>query len=444
MSVPAAKKPLNGPKDAPRREVHRPQPSGAGRRVKVIAGVVAGALALAGSVVALTLTRSGAGTAPEPAPTATGQQVAPSGAPSASGPATAKPLGRLEPVSWWDGRFGEYWRSERPKAIQLSRSADSWDHYSLSYSVDALAAAYQATGKRTYLDDAMTLVENVMATARPSTSLPGSDFKDGFRGWASAQENGGEVPLYESYFWRYATSLLVVIHQTPALDDDGTVKARYRRILAFAERNVAQKWIDRGARNTIYRSRTHMAAHWALITLNLSLLTSDPQRRAQYQAVYTAVDRGMPNNGGASLRGQLQPNPKDGQAYFWSDVWGSTSRPGQDTSHGSGVIAYVVGANRQGVEWTSADLTRFRALLGQVIWPRESLVTEFIDGSGTSNGWLADGWVKLGRYDPDLQRRLERHGVQNDQFMGNGALNAALLRCKPGATGPPACTQRTG
>jgi hypothetical protein len=364
----------------------------------------------------------------------------PSATPSPATTPSATPVGRLESVAWWNRKFHRYWRSERPRAMAMSRSADSWDHYNVSYSLDALTAAYQATGDVDYLDDALTMVDNVMASARPSSSLPGSDFRDSFRGWASSQEGGDEVPLYESYFWRYATSLLEVIHQTRRLDGDAAVQRRYAASLAFAQRNIVQKWVHRGAGNAIYRSRTHMAAHWAMIAANLSVLTTDPSLRAQYRRIITSIDRMLPNYP-SSLRRQLRPNPKDRDAYFWSDVWGSSSRPGQDVSHGSGVIAYVVTAHDLGIDWTQKDIDRFVELLDRVVWPRNGLVTEFVDGSGTGNGWLADGWVKLGRYDADLQRRIERHGVQNDQFLANGALNAALLLCPTTSPGdaPPAC-----
>jgi hypothetical protein len=50
-----------------------------------------------------------------------------------------------------------------------------------------------------------------------------------------------------------------------------------------------------------------------------------------------------------------------------------------------------------------------------------------VDGTGTDNGWYSDGFVKLGRYDAAVQRRLDEHQVVNDQFAANMALNAKLL-----------------
>ena len=39
---------------------------------------------------------------------------------------------------------------------------------------------------------------------------------------------GEEVPLYESYFWRYATGLLVALRESPAVSDDRRYQSRFR------------------------------------------------------------------------------------------------------------------------------------------------------------------------------------------------------------------------
>jgi hypothetical protein len=341
----------------------------------------------------------------------------------AQGTYTGRPL---RSVADWDARFAQAWRSGRADALRLSRSRDSWDHYDASYSVDALTAAFRATGKREYLDDALILVENVVRSAGRSSSLPGSQYRDTFLGWASSRNGGNEIPLYESYFWRYATTLLVVIRQHHELSGDTALQARYRALVSFAEQNVADKWYRRGANQNVFRSRTHMAAHWALISLNLAALTTDATHRSRDLGIVSAVDGGLPNVP-SSLRRQLTDNPADQAAYFWSDVWASTRRPGQDVAHGNGVIAYVVEANGRRSGWTAADMRRFIATLADVIWPHEGRGAAFVDGSGTGTGWFSDGFVKLGRFDAGLQRRLETHQPANGQFLANGALNAAIL-----------------
>jgi hypothetical protein len=329
-------------------------------------------------------------------------------------PVSPPAIDRLKSVAQWTAVFEQSWDYQRQTSLPLSRSTDSWDHYDLSYSVDSCVAMFRATGQRRYLDRALEFVENVAAAAVPSTALPRSSFHDRFRGWGSSKsgEGGDEVPLYESYFWRYGTALL------PVLRDAGLYPDRYRRLLEFVEVNVFEKWYSRGPDETLYRERTHLDAHWALIALNLAAVTADPARRARYLEVAGRID--------GRLHGQLRRNPVQPTAWFWSDRWGSAARPGQDVSHGNGVMAYVVEGRSRGAFWTVADLAGFAALV-QVIWPGDGTYRGFVDGSGTDNGWLSDGFVKLGRFDPAVQLRLDGHHVVNDQFAANMALNARLL-----------------
>ncbi|MFI7545275.1 hypothetical protein [Actinoplanes sp. NPDC049599] len=349
--------------------------------------------------------------------------------PLPAAPAAPPSRAEIKTVAHWAAVFEQSWDYQYANSLPLSRSADSWDHYDLSYSLDACVAMFRATGERRYLDRALEFTENVAGSARPSTDLRASTFRDDYRGWASSKtgQGGDEVPLYESYFWRYGTALLVAMRDNPAVRADPDYRARYDRLLDFAETHVFAKWLARGAGETIYRERTHMAAHWALIGLHLSRITADPARRARYLEVVGNIDLHLPGSG-ASLRGQLRRHPVEPTAYFWSDVWGSARRPGQDVSHGNGVMAYVVEARDRGRPWTRDDMAAFGALLTKVIWPGGSIYRAYVDGTGADNGWFSDGFVKLGRYDTAVQLRLERHEVVNDQFAANMALNARILR----------------
>jgi hypothetical protein len=319
--------------------------------------------------------------------------------------APPSPAGRLKSVAQWAGVFQQSWDYLADTGLPLSRSADSWDHYNLSYAVDGCVAMFRATGERRYLDRAVEFVTNVAGAAVP---VPG-----GYRGWHSAKSGDGgvEVPLYESYFWRYGTALLAAMRDAGMPAD--------RELLDFAERHVFDKWYSRGPQDTVYRDRTHLTAHWALIAVNLARATSDAARRTRYLEVAASVDD--------RLHAQLRRNPADPAAYFWSDRWGESRRPGQDVSHGNGVLAYVVEARDRGRAWTGTDLAAFAALLTRVIWPGGTDYRGFVDGSGTDNGWIADGFVKLGRCDPAVQLRLDAHRVVNDQFAANMALNARVL-----------------
>jgi hypothetical protein len=328
---------------------------------------------------------------------------------------TAAALG-IRPISYWQAQFDDSDASTFRTATALTTSSDSSDYYDAAYYVDAYTSMWEATSQTRYLGRAVSLVNNMISRARPSSSF-GGGFHDGYLGWVTQRSDvaGQEVPLYESYMWRYVARLIRVMPTTGAYADD---RARF---LAFTEKNIFDKWMARGASDNVYRSRTHMAAHWAYIGLELSRTTHSASRRAAALAVATNVDRNMPNSS-SSLRGQMHTNPSHPGAYVWSAEWGRTS-PVQDVGHGNGVIAYVAEAYTLGKDWTQSDMERFGGTL-RVISP----TAEFVDGSGDDTGWWPDGWVKLGRADPAIQKLLETHGrAITAQYMAAMAENVKLL-----------------
>ncbi|MFY0578554.1 hypothetical protein ACN28S_33480 [Cystobacter fuscus] len=323
----------------------------------------------------------------------------------------------------WEEQFLSHWDVEHAESfLPASTSRDSWQFYSLAYGIDGNTAMYRATGKVQYLDRALLYVDNMVNKARDSWSLEGSQFDDEYKGWSSGHPEtlGLEVPLYESYCWRYVTRLLRVIRETPALYGNARYRDRYERLLEFSEKDIFEKWFQRGADAHIYRENAHMASHWAAIAMDLALMTSDAARKARYREVFVNIT--------SSLRKQVRASPLNAAAYFWSDEWGVYSGPGQDVSHGNAVVAYIVEAHGAGMEWTDEDVRALLVTLDSVIWPSADQYAQFVDGSGKGDGWFNDGFMKLGRYDAKLQLRLETHMVGwNTQFFGNAALNVRLL-----------------
>lgn len=353
--------------------------------------------------------------------------------PLPTSPTSPTPPG-LKSVAEWEKLFLAIWNFEHTTSYLLkSVSRDSWQIYNLAYAIDGNTAMYRATGKLQYLDRALLYVDNLITTAGDSRSFPESQFKDSYKGWISqhAETRGEEVALNESYCWRYVTRLLRVIRETPELYRNEHYRLQYDRMLEFSEKNIFEKWFERGPTSYLYRSNTHMAAHWASIALNLSLMTTDSTRKVRYLEVFTNINRSMPNYSSA-LRDQLDPSPVNAEALFWSAEWGDHDRPGQDVAHGNGVVAYIVEAHEAGMEWTDDDVRALVVTLDSVIWPSDERYAEFVDGSGRGNGWFNDGFMKLGRYSVNLQRRLEKHSVgSNTQFFGNAALNVRLLSKAP-------------
>ncbi len=333
----------------------------------------------------------------------------------------------LLPVTYWQALFDEAADAAYKKSRKLSRSRDSYNFYNLSYYVDANVSMFEATGEAKYADVALDLAENMVASARRSSSISTSQFQDRYLAWTSrrADVRGLEVPLFESYAWRYVTRLLRVLKTSP-LYADSAYRGRYQRVLEFTETNIFEKWYSRGAEDFIYRSRAHMAAHWAYISLDLAQLTTNESRRARYREVVDNIDNSLPNYR-SSLRGQLKTTHTDPIAFWWSDVWGKMTGPGQDIAHGNGVISYIVESRDLNAGWTADELDQFSRTLMSFVLDQEGNYRKYVDGSGRGNGWIADGFVKLGRYNPAIQAVLEDYGVQNSQYYAAMALNAKIL-----------------
>jgi hypothetical protein len=174
-----------------------------------------------------------------------------------------------------------------------------------------------------------------------------------------------------------------------------------------------------------------MAAHWAFIAMNLSLMTTDAARLAREREVLEAINYGLPNYGGASLHGQFVEHPTIDGAYFWNWEWNDFSRPGSDVSHGNNVVAFIVEARDLGLaDWSQLDVEALVVTFNKAVWPAKNRYAAWVDGTGTEDvGWYTDGWMKLGRYDVATQQRLQAAFAADllPTSHGNGALNAKRL-----------------
>ena len=335
------------------------------------------------------------------------------------------PLPSIKGSAYWRGQVDSdatfFWNYFLPK----SQSNDSMDYYDMAYGVDGYVSMFEATGATAYLDRAVTLVQNMIANAAPSTSLGSNAFRDGFAGWVSQRPDvrGKEVPLFESFCWRYVTRLLTALTANPA-----TFVSRrpaYDQILAFTEQNIFDKWYTRGVNSYIYRQNSNMASHWAYISLHLRRHTLDVTRQGRCDTIRRNIDSlGIPNYGGDSLRAKMNASLDRAMAgaYSWDSDWQATARPGQDTGHACAEITYICESLDNTSVWNATDVNRFGVTLTQLIMPRKAAA---VDGTGTGNGWIADGWPKLGRFSIPIQKALETYGVQGQgQYMASMAANA--------------------
>ncbi len=336
----------------------------------------------------------------------------------------------LRSVAQWETLFRGVWASEYSTYRPKSLSGDEWPIYDMAYALDANYMMFKATGKTEYLDRALEYINNMIGTARVSSSFSTSQFKDSYLTWVNHSnsekgDDGKEYPLYESYGWRYVPALLYAMKQNPAVYNSATYREQYDAILAFTEKNIWEKWYTRGLDN-LYRSNTHMASHWAMIGLYLAQLTTDTTKKTQYETVWKNIAyQGIPMYSNASIKGQLRANPADSTAYWWNWNWNQFSRPGSDSSHGNAVASFMTEAYCIGKAYTADDMQKMANLVKNVIIPMRP---GYVDGSGSDDAWLNDGYAQLGRFDRDLQTKIETHTVaRNTTLYAAGALNAKVL-----------------
>lgn len=329
---------------------------------------------------------------------------------------------QLKNVDYWEQRFIKKSQKKHMYAERLSQSVDSRKFYDLAYYIDADVAIYKATGKTKYIDCAIEYINNMIDSAKKSADLPKSQYKDDYYGWsnlsASKSNNlGKEVPLYESYIWRYVTDLLYVMKKDH-LDQNADFMDEYQKILDFTKINIYEKWHTRGKKN-LYRSRTHMMSHWVKISMNLFLLTDNDK----YKEI---IDDFL-----VKFRGnkEFSASRKGSVSLKWKSAWKKESQKKyQDVSHGNAVIDVMISLYEHNLGVNKEEIDNFVELFDKTVWKSKNSYATYVDGSGKGSGWFTDGWIKLGRFNEDLQKRIENHTKgRSVQFFANGALNAKIL-----------------
>jgi hypothetical protein len=382
---------------------------------------------LSGATVASLLgvaaaTPKGAGASKKGCPTPT--KIQRCGTPTAS-PTPSAPdiLG----VAYWKGQFDGQATSFANYNTPKSTTGDSMDYYDMAYGVDGYVSMFEATGQTSYLTSAITLVNNVIADAVVSSSLGPAAFGDSFLGWVTQRPDlvGEEVPLFESYCWRYVTRLLTALKNNSVVYANPTFKAHYDSILAFTEVNIFDKWYTRGLNSYIYRQNTNMASHWAYIACHLRQHTLNSTRQTRCDTIRSNIDSvGIPNYSNDSMRAKMTASLGRALsgAYSWDSDWTATARPGQDSSHACGEITWICESLDYFTVWNATDVARFGKTLTDLIMPTHAT---YVDGTGSGTGWIADGWPKLGRFSVAIQQALEGYDVQSQgQYMASMCENA--------------------
>lgn len=332
-------------------------------------------------------------------------------------------------VQYWKDKFDEEWTNSGNHLDSLDAHTRSKnknlnaDYYYLAYYIDALSSVWQATGDNKYLDEALVLINNTLNDA--------VDVGGGYKGWPSA--DGKEYALWDSYYWRHVITIVRIMHESPNLRNSKDYQAQYEKLLAFSEKNIWDRYVSYGVHN-LYRSRTHMASHWARIGLELYTITGDPK----YKNVFDNISFGEMHDFPSNLKEQLAAHPNNPNAIIWPSIWGATLPSGiQDTSHAGAIVSFMVLAHDQNMYWTKDIIDGLTVTLDEVIW-KDSFGSNFtvnVDGSGGYEiPWRLHEWLTLGRYSQKIQDKIKNNYNSYDnlksygsQALGIAALNAKIL-----------------
>ncbi|MFH2141499.1 MAG: T9SS type A sorting domain-containing protein, partial [Bacteroidota bacterium] len=138
----------------------------------------------------------------------------------------------------YDAKWNSWWQNFSHGLDGLGEEFKGSDvYYNLAYGIDALISMYSATDDDVYIDSAFALIKNVIDSAKNY-----NEYDDDYLGWISTG-TGKEEQLYEAYLFRYVTKLLRVIYQTPSLYS--TFWGQYSAALTFVEEHIWEKWYSR-------------------------------------------------------------------------------------------------------------------------------------------------------------------------------------------------------
>lgn len=316
------------------------------------------------------------------------------------------------------------------------------EHYYLAYNFSGIVNSWRGNGQEIDLWRALKLVylikESAVLLSGSIESLPDNVYK----GWPSLRTVSDlGMPLWESYFWRYATNLLRVIYQSPNLrasDHNGdssfpgtTYQDVYNDLLTFVEKHLYEKYdLASSTKKHFYRSRIHMDSHWALIAMNLHIMT----QKSKYLTLFNNLTHsGFPSNTdypSCNFRANFYKIGNNNYSWYQTFSTNGSGDPGtkvQDLNHAEAVYVLVTEAYEAGYYWTSEDVQLMGNGLMNVVWDGSGITlsdwTDNVDGSGSGK---ADGNVSqtaiIARYHNGFYNLMSNE-VSNISDVPNTAFN---------------------
>tara|TARA_R110002050_G_scaffold155055_2_gene283060 strand:+ start:4900 stop:6153 length:1254 start_codon:yes stop_codon:yes gene_type:complete len=305
----------------------------------------------------------------------------------------------------------------------------SQDIYYWGWYVKGLYKMWVVTGEERWLNNILEMAHIMMN----KSVLMSTGEHYNWPGYRSPNDYPDGVPLWVSYSWREITNVLRVMYESPVLRSTAhgqsgwagtTYQDEYNYILAWTENNVWDYFYSQSI-NNIYRVFTHMTSHWALIAMNLHIMTD----KTIYKTVYdNIVTDGFPSNSkypGARFSDQFFFVDSENQSWYWD--WDQNTV--QDTDHSSDVVEFYVESYENGYGiWDKSDLVSFSNTYNNLQWFNNNIPIEgrfLIDGSYSSKesgvdpkvaGYKSYGWYMTAAHNPELMSRLESVVTVNNSW----------------------------
>lgn len=343
--------------------------------------------------------------------------------------------------------FDAEYRSKKTTISDWASLGEGFNYYYLSNYLEGLISIFEATGNETYLQDLMQYADEMLADAK---DLNG----DGYLDYHTYYESDGKIilnkPDVQLYDWRGFRPIARLMR---VLGADSSLKAKYatsyQRYSDFVRKHLVEKWSDKYSNKVLalpmYYEKEgliHRVAHMGDILVDFYLADSSLMGLEGLSSVASGV------------KAQLRTGKND--SYEWNILYKdnaaiirdySSISGVSDVSHASGTVSFIVAeAVQTQLVFNASDLDKLVNTLLLIIRDETATDTQkwlrdFVDGGvstvkpysyGLVN--LADGWIKLGVYNSDVQRLMDllfskgKTGSYRLQYLGNLAKNYQYAR----------------
>ena len=293
-----------------------------------------------------------------------------------------------------------------------------------------------ATGVESYMETALTLIENMIGWAQASNSWSPVVFNDSYLSWQYPTSESDSTPtqyvLHEGRGFRVVAKIIAGFEIFPAWQAISDWGARYTAIKDFYIGHVWDKWWSRGVNGNFGRVNVWMTSHHARAGMWLNKVFPN----ANYQLIADAFFLDMTQLGRTSsyLKGLVHYGSHNG--FNIPGTWGNTGST-SDHQHIDHVITLHIEAFKlglysntglTGVDHPNIDAESIQRWLNTLFWlaTEKGAHTDWRDEfTGKLNGTTA-ALFSVGDSRPNIEmgflKLLEFHTDQED------AENRALVK----------------